>query len=49
MIWEYKILRGDARLYESELNNLGQENWEAVGMWEGPDFQEVIVFKRPKS
>jgi hypothetical protein len=46
--WEYRVVEaGNEDGLESELNELGQKNWELVGVIARKG-QERFVFKRPK-
>ena len=46
--WEYRVVEtGNEDGLESELNQLGQKNWELVGVIARKG-QERFVFKRPK-
>ena len=46
--WEYRVFEaGNEDGLESELNELGQKNWELVGVIARKG-QERFVFKRPK-
>ena len=46
--WEYRVVEtGNEDGLESELNKLGQKNWELVGVIARKG-QERFVFKRPK-
>ena len=46
--WEYRVVEtGNEDGLESELNQLGQKNWELVGVIARTG-QERFVFKRPK-
>jgi hypothetical protein len=46
--WEYRVVEaGNEYGLESELNQLGQKNWELVGVIARKG-QERFVFKRPK-
>ena len=46
--WEYKLMEG--WLTETELNALGEENWELTAVFITPtDKNYDCIFKRPKS
>ena len=46
--WEYRVVEtGNEDGLESELNQLGQKNWELVGVIARKG-QERFIFKRPK-
>jgi hypothetical protein len=48
--WEYRVLRTrgqDATALETELNTLGRERWECVGLTSPSVDRHVMVFKRP--
>ena len=50
--WEYKVISGvDTNVEcERELNLLGEDGWEAVGLFLGPVSYEnwYVLLKRPK-
>ena len=52
--WEYKIVSwgttvGEWQEGERQLNDLGQEGWEAVSMSRSPSGHINILLKRPTS
>jgi hypothetical protein len=45
--WEYKVV--NSSLSEQELNKLGEEGWELIGVATWEPFEIKLYFKRPKS
>lgn len=44
--WEYRVVRGVARVDEAELNRMGGDGWELAGVGQAAGGGELI-FKRP--
>lgn len=58
MAWEYLVLRNEIAMDQDELNRLGAEGWELVGMTShlriggamvSKRMEFVCVFKRPRA
>lgn len=49
MKWEYKVVRIVSSEIETELNRLGAEEWELVGISDSGYYIVVLYLKRPKS
>ena len=49
--WEYKridFLRSQGADFDTKMNQLGEQGWEAAGTISAPGYENTVLLKRPK-